>query len=78
MLQGVKNYQTKEAETALFKQKDMFEQYFSYRFNLNNSGTTEKVQLARVFSINPDSELFLLAYMRQMVTFFLALKLMEN
>lgn len=47
VLRGIKSYQNKEVETILFKQKDMFEQYFSERSNLISNGDTDKIQLAR-------------------------------
>lgn len=48
VLNGIKNYQNKEAEAALFKQKDMFEQYFSERSSSNNNNSVDNnIQLAR-------------------------------
>lgn len=46
ILNRIKNYQNNEIETTLFKQKDLFEQYFSEKSNLydESSGT---FQLAR-------------------------------
>lgn len=43
VLNRIKSYQNKEAEATLFKQKDMFEQYFSERSSIENGN----VQLAR-------------------------------
>ncbi|WP_243186915.1 sensor histidine kinase [Clostridium muellerianum] len=37
VLSGIKGYQDKETQTILFKQKDMFEEYFSERMSLNKS-----------------------------------------
>ncbi|MDP4145922.1 MAG: HAMP domain-containing sensor histidine kinase [Bacillota bacterium] len=42
VLNGIKNYQDKQVEAALFKQKDMFEQYFS-----ESSSTNDNAELAR-------------------------------
>lgn len=47
VLNGIKNYQYKEAQSTLFKQKDMFEQYFSERSSIGDNGTSDKAQLAR-------------------------------
>ncbi|WBL46081.1 sensor histidine kinase [Clostridium estertheticum] len=47
VLNGIKNYQHKQDQATLFKQKDMFEQYFSERSNLGQNGTIDKAQLAR-------------------------------
>ncbi|WP_258880037.1 cell wall metabolism sensor histidine kinase WalK [Clostridium estertheticum] len=47
VLNGIKNYQHKQDQATLFKQKDMFEQYFSERSNLGKNGTSDKAQLAR-------------------------------
>jgi two-component system phosphate regulon sensor histidine kinase PhoR len=47
VLSGIKNYQYKEDEATLFKQKDMFEQYFSERSSLGDNGTSDKAELAR-------------------------------
>ncbi|MGH4123986.1 MAG: ATP-binding protein [Clostridium sp.] len=47
VLSGIKNYQDKEDEATLFKQKDMFEQYFSERSSLGANGTSNKAELAR-------------------------------
>ena len=47
VLNGIKNYQNKQDQTTLFKQKDMFEQYFSERSSLGDNGTSDKVELAR-------------------------------
>ncbi|GCD09366.1 sensor histidine kinase [Clostridium tagluense] len=47
VLNGIKSYQDKEDEAILFKQKDMFEQYFSERSSLGNNGTRDKAELAR-------------------------------
>lgn len=48
VLNGIKSYQNKEVEAALFKQKDMFEQYFSERSSSsNNNSTDNSIQLAR-------------------------------
>ncbi len=48
VLNGIKSYQNKEVEAALFKQKDMFEQYFSERSSSsNNNSADNNIQLAR-------------------------------
>nr|WP_246599393.1 HAMP domain-containing sensor histidine kinase [Clostridium lacusfryxellense] len=47
VLNGIKSYQDKENEATLFKQKDMFEQYFSERSSLGDNGTNNTAQLAR-------------------------------
>ena len=52
VLKGIKNYQDKESEAFLLKQKDMFEQYFS---EISNSGNfevlnTPKVAKGRIFN----------------------------
>lgn len=47
VLNGIKNYQDKEDQETLFNQKDMFEQYFSERSSLDNTGTSDKAELAR-------------------------------
>ena len=48
VLNGIKSYQNKEAEAVLFKQKDMFEQYFSERSNsININSNDNNFQLAR-------------------------------
>lgn len=41
VLNGVKTYQDKDIQNVLFKQKDMFEQYFSEKSNESESGRTE-------------------------------------
>ncbi|MDT8717404.1 HAMP domain-containing histidine kinase [Clostridium sp. 19966] len=43
VLNGIKQYQNKQAEDTLFNQKDMFEQYISERASSNN----DKVELVR-------------------------------
>lgn len=45
VLTGIKKYQDEEIKNILFKQKDMFEQYFSEK--INESGSYDKSQLAR-------------------------------
>lgn len=47
VLNGIKNYQDKESEATLFKQKDIFEQYFSELSSLGDNGTSDKPQLSR-------------------------------
>jgi two-component system phosphate regulon sensor histidine kinase PhoR len=47
VLNGIKNYQGKEYEATLFKQKDMFEQYFSERSTSYDDGSDATDQLAR-------------------------------
>jgi two-component system phosphate regulon sensor histidine kinase PhoR len=47
VLNGIKSYQDKEDEATLFKQKDMFEQYFTERSSLGDNGTSDKAELAR-------------------------------
>jgi len=48
VLSGIKSYQDNEVEATLFKQKDMFEQYFNERSNINyEEGKDNNIQLAR-------------------------------
>ncbi|MCJ7690380.1 MAG: HAMP domain-containing histidine kinase [Clostridiaceae bacterium] len=47
VLNGIKSYQDNEDEATLFKQKDMFEQYFTERSSLGDDGTSDKAGLAR-------------------------------
>ncbi len=47
VLNGIKSYQDKEDQATLFKQKDMFEQYFSERSSLDDNGNNNEIQLAR-------------------------------
>ncbi|MBC8061586.1 MAG: HAMP domain-containing histidine kinase [Clostridiaceae bacterium] len=47
VLTGIKNFQNKEDQATLFKQKDMFEQYFSERSSLDDNGSGDETSLAR-------------------------------
>lgn len=50
VLNGIKSYQSKEIESILFKQKDMFEEYFGERMSLNKDSNYGSLARGSIFN----------------------------